>query len=76
MMGNWDLAAFSAKLPGLAVPLVLVVGENDRSIPPAEAERIKTLLPAARIIRLPGLGHLAHEEDPALAMRIIEEECS
>jgi magnesium chelatase accessory protein len=76
MMGNWDLAGFSARLSGFAVPLVLVVGENDRSIPPAEAERIKAIIPGARIIRLPGLGHLAHEEDPQTVLRILEEVCS
>lgn len=76
MMGNWDLAAFSKNLAGFAVPLVLVVGENDRSIPPAEAARIAALIPTARIIRLPGLGHLAHEEDPEAVLRIIEEACS
>jgi magnesium chelatase accessory protein len=76
MMGNWDLALFSKKLAGFSVPLILVVGQNDRSIPPAEAERIATLIPTARIIRLPGLGHLAHEEDPETALRIIEEVCS
>jgi magnesium chelatase accessory protein len=65
MMANWDLAGFAARLPQLATPLVLVVGENDRTIPPGDAERIRKLLPAAEIISLPGLGHLAHEERPA-----------
>jgi magnesium chelatase accessory protein len=65
MMANWDLKTFSQRLPALQTRLLLVVGENDRSIPPADAKRIKQLLPAAEIVRMPGLGHLAHEERPA-----------
>jgi magnesium chelatase accessory protein len=65
MMANWDLKTFSQRLPGLQTRLLLVVGENDRSIPPGDAQRIKQLLPDATILRMPGLGHLAHEERPA-----------
>ena len=65
MMANWDLKTFGQRLADLKTQLVLVVGENDRSIPPSDADRIKLLLPAAEIMLLPGLGHLAHEESPA-----------
>jgi magnesium chelatase accessory protein len=65
MMANWDLKTFAERLPGLKTRLLLVVGENDRSIPPADARRVKQLLPDAEIVRMPGLGHLAHEERPA-----------
>jgi magnesium chelatase accessory protein len=64
MMANWDLQTFAQRLPGLTTRLLLVVGENDRSIPPADARRIKQFLPDAEIVRMPGLGHLAHEERP------------
>jgi pimeloyl-ACP methyl ester carboxylesterase len=30
------------------------------------------LLPRTRVVRLPGLGHLAHEEQPATVARSIE----
>jgi magnesium chelatase accessory protein len=53
--------------------LLLVVGENDRSIPPADAKRIKQLLPGAKILRMPGLGHLAHEERPAEVAELLRE---
>jgi magnesium chelatase accessory protein len=64
MMANWDLAPLAADLPQLDVPLVLVVGSGDRTIPPSHADRVRLLLPTARIIALSGLGHLAHEERP------------
>ncbi len=73
MMANWDLKTFAQRLPGLQTRLLLVVGENDRSIPPADANRIKQLLPDAEIMRMPGLGHLAHEERPAEVAELLQD---
>jgi magnesium chelatase accessory protein len=64
MMANWDLHPVLRDLRRLKPPLVLLVGGADRTIPPDDARRLKTMLPAIRVIALPGLGHLAHEEDP------------
>ncbi len=69
MMANWDLAALQAQLPALAVPVLLLTGSNDRTVPPAQALQVAHLLPDARMQRLAGLGHLAHEEQPALVAR-------
>jgi magnesium chelatase accessory protein len=65
MMGHWDLQSLERDLPRLAVPLTLIVGENDRSVPPQQALRIQQRLAASTLERLPRLGHLAHEEAPA-----------
>jgi magnesium chelatase accessory protein len=73
MMANWDLKTFAQRLPGLQTRLLLLVGENDRSIPPEDAKRIKQLLPNAEIKRMPGLGHLAHEERPAEVAEVLRE---
>lgn len=73
MMANWDLKTFAQRLPGLKTKLLLVVGENDRSIPPSDARRIQLLLPEAQIKRLPGLGHLAHEEQPAEVANLLKD---
>jgi magnesium chelatase accessory protein len=62
MMANWDLRPLLRDLPRLKPDLLLVVGANDRTIPPAKARRIQEILPRARIETLPLLGHLAHEE--------------
>jgi magnesium chelatase accessory protein len=64
MMADWDLRPLQRDLPRLRVPTTLVVGSEDRTVPPGESERAQALLPAARLLRLPGLGHLAHEEQP------------
>jgi magnesium chelatase accessory protein len=73
MMAQWDLASLERDLPRLAVPLTLVVGGRDRTLPPSEAKRVQQLLPTARIIDLPSLGHLAHEEQPGAVARLIVE---
>ncbi|MCU0986791.1 MAG: alpha/beta fold hydrolase [Acetobacteraceae bacterium] len=72
MMAAWDLHPLARALPRLACPLTLVVGENDRTIPAADAQRVRAILPSAAIVPLPGLGHLAHEEDPRAVSAIIE----
>ncbi|MDP2263293.1 MAG: alpha/beta fold hydrolase [Hydrogenophaga sp.] len=69
MMANWDLHAFARDLPLLATPLLLLVGEKDRTVPPAQGAQVLQRLASSahgRCISLPGLGHLAHEEQPAL----------
>ncbi|MGI4976648.1 MAG: alpha/beta fold hydrolase BchO [Janthinobacterium lividum] len=62
MMARWDLNAFD--IARLRAPLTLVAGERDGMIPPSAARQVADMLPGARLVLLPGLGHLAHEEDP------------
>ena|SRR5271165_537763 len=64
MMANWNLQSMQRDLPRLKPPLLLIVGGNDRTIRPAEAKRVRALVPGATLAELPGLGHLAHEERP------------
>ena len=73
MMANWNLRSLRTDLPRLQTPLVLIVGGNDRTIPPTDATEVRGLLPGARILALPGLGHLAHEEKPELCATVICE---
>lgn len=67
MMANWDLEALAYALPRLKTPLHLMVGTRDGTVPPAQAERVIARLPAGlahSLLKLEGLGHLAHEEQP------------
>lgn len=73
MMANWELHGLERELPQLPVPLTLVVGARDGMVPPEHAERIIRCLPQASVYRLPELGHLAHEEDPAAVAALIEQ---
>lgn len=68
MMANWDLPQLARDLPKLAVPLDLIVGEQDHTVPPADSRKaMERLAPASRgtLNVLPSLGHLAHEEAAA-----------
>ncbi len=65
MMASWDLHPLLRDLRRSQLPLVLLVGGADRTVPPADARRLRAMLPGLRIVSLPGLGHLAHEERPA-----------
>ena len=71
MMANWDLKPLLRDLPRLRPPLTLLVGSRDRTIPPADAQRVREVLRSARIVALPGLGHLAHEERPEQVAEVI-----
>lgn len=64
MMAQWELRPLLRDLARLTPALFLMVGSRDRAVPPMQARRIQAILPAARIITLEGLGHLAHEEAP------------
>jgi magnesium chelatase accessory protein len=71
MMARWDLPTLAQALPQLRVPLHLLVGAQDATVPPADAQRVQALLPGCTVTSLPGLGHLAHEEDPAHVAEIV-----
>jgi magnesium chelatase accessory protein len=76
MMAHWDLNPLLLDLPRLKPELLLVVGVNDRAVPPAQADRVRARLPKARIRKLNLLGHLAHEEAPERIASILVEEAS
>lgn len=46
------------------VPVLVVTGEEDALIPPTEAEAMGEALPQARLVRIPGAGHLPPLERP------------
>ncbi len=76
MMAGWDLAPLQPRLRQLAVPVLWLHGTSDRTIAPAEAEAVCRELPDARVERLQGLGHLAHEQAPQAVAAIVAEAIS
>lgn len=66
MMANWNLEALHRRLPRLCPAPLLLAGRGDRTVPPADARRVAALIPGARVLDFPGLGHLMHEERPDL----------
>lgn len=74
MMAAWDLAQLPAALPRLVaagMALHLVAAGRDGAVPPAQADRLAAQVPGAVVHRLPGLGHLAHEEAPAVVAELV-----
>jgi magnesium chelatase accessory protein len=73
LMASWDLAPLAAELGALSVPLLLMTGDDDRTLSPRHAERVAARVPHAHRVCWPALGHLAHEEDAgAVAAAVLE----
>ena len=73
MMAGWDLPPLLRRLPTLIMAVWLAAAEGDRTIPPERSTSVARDLPHARTMRIPDLGHLAHEEDPAVFGAIFQE---
>jgi 3-oxoadipate enol-lactonase len=54
------------ELPSIRTPTLVIVGEEDRATVPAKAERIHSLIPGSRLVRLSRGGHSSTVEEPAL----------
>jgi magnesium chelatase accessory protein len=64
MMSMWDTRPLERELPLLAPRLSLLAAVQDKFIPLSHAYDVQKRVPRSRVIELPGLGHLAHEERP------------
>ncbi len=73
MMANWRLEPLRDRLGEIDAPVMLVTGSKDAAIPASAVRGAADLIPACVTRDMAGLGHLAHEEDPAGAARIIHE---
>jgi magnesium chelatase accessory protein len=76
MMAHWDLRSFQGDMQRLSTQqcaLTLIVGQTDPMVPPAQSTALQARLPGTHLHRLPGLGHLAHEEAPGAVARILLE---
>jgi magnesium chelatase accessory protein len=71
MMASWDLRGMDDNLVRLAQDCVFVAGDCDKAVPPDIANRAAARCRNGRTVHINGLGHLLHEENPALAAEII-----
>jgi triacylglycerol lipase len=63
-------------LPGLETPTLVIWGGQDRVLDPSGADAIKDLLPQAKTLVLPGVGHVPMIEAPkASAQAFLREIC-
>lgn len=56
--------AIEPRLPEIGCPTTVVWGEEDAWIPVEQGHRLAALLPAARLVTVPGAGHLVQEDAP------------
>jgi 3-oxoadipate enol-lactonase len=61
----------SGVLPRIAVPTLVIVGEEDELTPPAESRSLAAAIPKADLAVLPGAGHLSNLEQPEAFNRAV-----
>ena len=71
MMAQWDLNPLLRALPHHKAHVLLVVGDRDKAVPPSTSVDVAAKMPQATSLSLPGLGHLAHEEDAPAVLKAI-----
>ena len=71
-MGQVILRDPAPTLAGIQAPTLLLWGEQDHMIPIANAADYLRDLPHATLVRLPNLGHVPFEEDPATSIAPVE----
>jgi magnesium chelatase accessory protein len=71
MMANWNLVPLRAGFAHLKPHVTLVKALKDKMVPPADADQAHSLIKTSTLVSWPQLGHLAHEENPVLAAKLI-----
>lgn len=69
MMARWNVDPVLDWLPRIETPCLMLAAEDDRAVAPEISRRAADRLPQGQFRALPGLGHLAHEEEPVVVMR-------
>jgi proline iminopeptidase len=66
---------FRADLAKVRCPCLVIGGEDDPITPISRSELLAACLPQhlVRLVRVPNAGHGVHNDDPALAMRLLRE---
>jgi len=57
------------RLGEIDAPCLVIVGEEDASLPPVVSREIAEAVPGARLVTVPGAGHLSALEQPAAVTR-------
>jgi pimeloyl-ACP methyl ester carboxylesterase len=60
---------FTDDVPG--IPVTVAWGSKDRLLVRRQGVRAKQIIPRARLVRLPGCGHVPMNDDPALVARVL-----
>lgn len=66
-------ASFEKKLSAVQVPTLILFGEHDKVVPPANAPLLAQAIPHAQIAILPNAGHFFPFEAPEPASRVVTQ---
>ena len=66
-MGHPNLGRWLSRIPN---PTLIVWGEEDRMLPASQAPLWQERIPDSRMLMVPGVGHFAMQEDPAVVTAI------
>jgi pimeloyl-ACP methyl ester carboxylesterase len=62
-----------AAVADLRMPLLCIAGEEDAVIPPAAVAVLASIVPGARLVRVPEAGHSVYWERPEIFNRLVDE---
>lgn len=66
-----ELPSLEQRLGTITAPTTIVVGSRDRIVGAGSARRLATQIPGARLVELPGAGHLLPLQQPARLAEVI-----
>lgn len=66
------LRALQPRYPRLETPVVIVVGEQDRIVPPSSSERLRDILPLSELVRIPDAGHMPQFTRPEMVLAAVD----
>ena len=62
-----------ATVASLRAPLLCITGEEDAVMPPAAVAMLASIVPGARLVRVPEAGHSVYWERPEIFNRLVDE---
>ena len=62
MMAAWKLDGLVDRLPGIAVPTLLIATQGDHAVPPLVSSDAARRLPGAELLMVADYGHLPQEK--------------
>lgn len=72
-LGVIERPSVEDELARIAIPTLVIEGEEDTAVPPARAKRTAERIPGARLEMIPHAGHTSTVEEPGPVTATIEE---
>ncbi|QJY44900.1 alpha/beta fold hydrolase [Pseudonocardia broussonetiae] len=73
MISSWALGGLWRQAARVQAPTLVVWGDRDRLVSPRHAARTAATIPGARLLMLPGVGHVAQMEVPERVAQAVGE---